>query len=76
MSLFNILFISFSIKSGITFNNILTRVFFTIISLKILLISYIPKFKIKRLVRNPSIFLFFLILLLVIIVGSIFSISF
>jgi hypothetical protein len=76
MSLLNIFFISFSIKSGTILNNILIRAFSTLVSLKILLIFWIPKPKIKEFIRNPGIFLFSLILLLVIILGFIFPLYF
>jgi hypothetical protein len=72
MFLFNILFASFSIKSGITLNNILIRAFSILVSLKILLISWTPEPKIKEFIGNPDIFLFPLILLPVIIPDSIF----
>jgi hypothetical protein len=76
MSLLNTLFTSFSIKSGTIFNNILIRAFSALVFLKILLISQISKSKIKESIGNPSIFLFFLILLLIIILGSIFPFYF
>ena len=76
MSLLNILFIFFSIKSGTIFNNILIKTFSILVSLKILLISWTSKPKIKKSIENPGIFLFLLILLLVIILDSIFPFYF
>jgi hypothetical protein len=72
MSLFNTSFTSFFIKSGTTFNNTLIRVFSALVSPKILLISRTSEFKIKEFIGNSGIFLFSLILLPVIILGSIF----